>query len=44
MSLRVAKEFKYHPRCARMGITHLSFAGDLLLFARGDLSSATALH
>ncbi|XP_059281232.1 uncharacterized protein LOC132034914 [Lycium ferocissimum] len=36
--------FKYHPRCAKLGITYLSFADDLLLFARGDFESVVALH
>lgn len=29
-------EFKFHPK---LGITHLSFADDLLLFAKGDSKS-----
>lgn len=36
--LKKEREFKYHPKCAKLGITHLSFADDLLLFARGDLA------
>lgn len=42
--LKGEKDFRYHPKCARLGITHLSFADDLLLFARGDLSSVKAMH
>lgn len=38
------KEFHHHPRCAKLGITHLCFANDLLLFARGDLSYVTVLN
>ncbi|XP_060217115.1 uncharacterized protein LOC132644545 [Lycium barbarum] len=38
------KEFRYHPRCAKLGITHLSFADDLLLFARGDAASVACIH
>ncbi|XP_059288814.1 uncharacterized protein LOC132042227 [Lycium ferocissimum] len=38
------KTFKYHPRCSKLGITHLSFADDLLLFAKADVASVTALQ
>lgn len=31
--------FKYHPRCARLKITHLCFVDDLMLFARGKVFS-----
>ncbi|XP_059315750.1 uncharacterized protein LOC132066458 [Lycium ferocissimum] len=43
-TLKSDKAFKFHPKCARLGITHLSFADDLLLFSRGDLNSIAALH
>lgn len=42
--LKEVKEFTFHTTCARLGVTHLYFADDLLLFSRGDLSSVTALH
>ncbi|XP_060185254.1 uncharacterized protein LOC132614743 [Lycium barbarum] len=42
--LKQEKQFKFHPRCAKLGITHLSFADDLLLFARGDILSASYIH
>ncbi|XP_021768922.1 uncharacterized protein LOC110733214 [Chenopodium quinoa] len=30
-------DFNFHPRCERLGITHLMFADDLVLFSRADL-------
>ncbi|GKB31996.1 RNA-directed DNA polymerase, eukaryota, reverse transcriptase zinc-binding domain protein [Tanacetum coccineum] len=30
------KEFKYHQGCQKLGITHLCFADDLLVFCHGD--------
>ena len=35
--------FRYHPKCAAQGITHLAFADDVLLLARGDLSSVSCI-
>ncbi|XP_070013417.1 uncharacterized protein [Nicotiana sylvestris] len=35
--LQKEKEYKFPPRCSKLGITHLNFADDLLLFARGDI-------
>lgn len=32
-------EFNYHPKCGPLKITHLAFADDLMLFARGDTTS-----
>ncbi|CAA3017425.1 Hypothetical predicted protein [Olea europaea subsp. europaea] len=29
-------EFNFHPKCALLKITHLAFADDLMLFAKGD--------
>ncbi|XP_075109158.1 putative mitochondrial protein AtMg01250 [Nicotiana tabacum] len=42
--LKQAKDYKFHPRCGKLNITHLSFADDLLMFARGDSNSVQALH
>ncbi|XP_019265554.1 PREDICTED: uncharacterized protein LOC109243113 [Nicotiana attenuata] len=42
--LKQAKEYKFHPRCGKLNITHLSFADDLLMFARGDSKSVQTLH
>ncbi|XP_019252652.1 PREDICTED: uncharacterized protein LOC109231443 [Nicotiana attenuata] len=36
--------FIYHPRCGKLHITHLSYADDPLLFARGDTSLVQRLH
>lgn len=41
-SLKVVSKqpgFHYHPMCADIEITHLTYADDLLLFARGDEST-----
>lgn len=35
--------FKFHPRCQKMGITHMMFADDLLMFARADKHSVKAI-
>lgn len=37
-------DFNYHPRCHKLGITHLCFADDLLMFARGDNLSVQLIH
>lgn len=42
--LKQDKQFKYHPRCSKLGITHLCFADDLLLFVRGELQSVQRLY
>jgi hypothetical protein len=36
-------EFNYHPKCKPNEITHLAFADDLILFARGDIPSIELL-
>lgn len=35
---RKSPNFKYHPRCAKMQLIQLSFADDLLLFSKGDIT------
>ncbi|XP_019237355.1 PREDICTED: uncharacterized protein LOC109217549 [Nicotiana attenuata] len=42
--LKNVQEYKFHPRCGKLNIRHLSFADDLLMFARGDSKSVTTLH
>ncbi|XP_020259573.1 uncharacterized protein LOC109836061 [Asparagus officinalis] len=42
--LKNEKNFKYHPRCGKLKITHLVFADDLLLFAKGDILSVQHLN
>lgn len=32
-------DYNYHPRCQKLGITHLRFADDLLIFIRGEEKS-----
>ncbi|XP_022857247.1 uncharacterized protein LOC111378307 [Olea europaea var. sylvestris] len=36
-------EFNYHPKSSPLKITHLAFADDLMLFARGDVMSVQIL-
>ncbi|XP_021730591.1 uncharacterized protein LOC110697534 [Chenopodium quinoa] len=35
--------FNFHPRCEKLGITHMMFADDLLLFSRADFVSIQLL-
>ena len=32
-------DFNFHPRCGQLRLSHLAFADDLMLMARGDLTS-----
>ncbi|GKF80472.1 hypothetical protein Tco_0239074, partial [Tanacetum coccineum] len=36
-------DFKYHCRCDRLKITHLSFADDLMVFSKADVHSVRIL-
>lgn len=42
--LKDENAFKFHPKCDRLGITHLAFRDDLLLFSRGDFPSVCAIQ
>ena len=37
MAVVVHRVFKYHPKYKKIGLTHLCFADDLLIFAKGNL-------
>ncbi|GFY85594.1 hypothetical protein Acr_04g0003320 [Actinidia rufa] len=41
--LKDNRDFKFHPRCQDLNITHLAFADDLMLFSRGDVESVQLL-
>lgn len=43
LSLRNNPSFKFHPRCKKLGLVHVCFVDDLLLFTRGDLASVRLL-
>lgn len=43
MELHGNKLFYFHPKCKRMGLTHVCFANNLLLFTRGDTQSVQQL-
>lgn len=36
--------FRYHPKCKRLNLTHLSFADDHLVFVRGDVDSIVGVR
>lgn len=35
--------FTFHPKCKKLGLSHMVFADDLLLFCRGDSASVVVL-
>lgn len=41
--LKNKKQLYFHPKCKKLGLTHLSFADDLLLFAREDKQFAVMM-
>ncbi|XP_074291593.1 uncharacterized protein LOC141618396 [Silene latifolia] len=36
-------QVSYHPKCGRIGLNHMIFADDLMLFVRGDVPSVRAI-
>nr|XP_016440518.1 PREDICTED: uncharacterized protein LOC107766282 [Nicotiana tabacum] len=38
------KNFKFHPRCAKLNLIQLGFADDLLLFCKGEEKSVVEIH
>ncbi|KAE8690315.1 hypothetical protein F3Y22_tig00110895pilonHSYRG00014 [Hibiscus syriacus] len=36
--------FGYHPKCKRIGLTHICFADDLLIFCKGSLNSVMGVQ
>ncbi|WMV58355.1 hypothetical protein MTR67_051740 [Solanum verrucosum] len=42
--IKLKKDFKYHPRCKKLGVVHICFAHDLLLFCKADLKSIQLLQ
>ena len=37
--ISVMEGYKYHPLCRRIGLNHLCFADDILMFSKGDLNT-----
>ena len=38
-----SEDFSFHPRCSKLRLNHLTFAGDLMVFCKGDMPSITTL-
>jgi len=36
-------EFKYHPNCSKLKLTHLIFADDLILFSKANPKTLTSM-
>ncbi|KAL9675416.1 hypothetical protein QQ045_003618 [Rhodiola kirilowii] len=37
--MRGSAGFRYHPKCSRIGLTHLMFADDVIIFSKANLES-----
>ncbi|XP_039015761.1 uncharacterized protein LOC120146195 [Hibiscus syriacus] len=35
--------FEYHPKCKKVGLTHISFTNDLLIFYKGNIESVSGV-
>lgn len=42
-NLKDHPQFRHHPSCASLNITHLTFTYDLLFFAKGNLNSVRTI-
>ncbi|KAL9688387.1 hypothetical protein QQ045_032808 [Rhodiola kirilowii] len=38
-SMRMAEDFNYHPKCARVNLSHLMFADDVIIFSKAAQTS-----
>lgn len=43
LELKYNRKFHFHPRCRKVGLIHVCFADDLLMFTRGDVESMKQL-
>ncbi|XP_070010474.1 uncharacterized protein [Nicotiana sylvestris] len=43
IQLTKMKDFKFHPRCKKLGVVHVCFADDLLMFCKDDIQSIRLL-
>ena len=42
-SLKEDANFKFHPNCASIQLSHLAFADDIMLLSRGDIPSVSTM-
>ncbi|XP_019239458.1 PREDICTED: uncharacterized protein LOC109219451 [Nicotiana attenuata] len=43
MQMMKRNDFKFHPRCKKLGVVHVCFADDLLMFCKADIQSVRLL-